>query len=275
MMNTQGHDTGIENEKMTLSLPDRWIISRLQQTIVAAETALKQYRFDLFAQTLYDFTWNEFCDWYLELSKPILTSGDSCDDMLRGTRHTLVNVLEALLRLIHPIMPFITEDIWQRLAPLAGKNGSTIMLEPYPIADNRQIDASAVKELEWIKNVIVSIRTIRSEMNIAPGKLLTVLFRKGTASDKNNFEQHKHLLLNLARLESITWLNATDAPPESATAIVGDLEIFIPLAGLINREEENARLSREIAKVQKDLQLIEGMMGCIKRNNASRTFTNV
>jgi valyl-tRNA synthetase len=165
LMNTEGQDTGLNNQNMTLSLPDRWILSRLQQTIQEAHDALKLYRFDHYAQTLYDFTWNEFCDWYLELSKPILTSSDSTDDMLRGTRHTLINILEALLRLLHPIMPFITEEIWQRIAPLAGKTGATIMLESYPIADSAQVDTTAVQELEWIKNVIIAIRTIRSEMN--------------------------------------------------------------------------------------------------------------
>jgi valyl-tRNA synthetase len=260
MMNTDGQDTGIENKKMTLSLPDRWIMSRLQKTIAEVHAALKQYRFDWFAQLLYDFTWNEFCDWYLELSKPILTSSDSTPDMLRGTRSTLVNVLETLLRLLHPIMPFITEEIWQRIAPLAGKKAESIMLEPYPNIDEPLIDEDAVNALEWLKNVIIAIRTIRSEMNIAPGKWLPVLFRKGSDVDRKRFEQHQPVLSTLAKLESSKWLGPQEIPPESAAAFVGELEIFIPMAGFINREEESARLNKELAKWQKDVMLIENKL---------------
>src|SRR5262249_17279752 len=157
---------GIENKSMTLSLADKWIISRLQKTIKDVHDAFQSFRFDYIAQTLYDFTWNEFCDWYLELSKPLLTSSESTPEMLRGTRHTLVNVLETLLRLLHPLIPFITEEIWQRVAPLAGKSGETIMREPYPESDANLIDEVQESELEWIKNVTIAIRTIRSEMNV-------------------------------------------------------------------------------------------------------------
>jgi len=256
MMNTQGHDTGLHDKNMTLSLPDVWILSRLQKTISEAHEHIKQYRFDLYAQSLYDFTWNEFCDWYLELSKPILTSTDSTPDMLRGTRHTLVHVLETLLRLLHPITPFITEEIWQRIAALAGKKGESIMLESYPQADNKLIHNDAMNELEWLKHVIIAIRTIRSEMNIAPGKLLPVLLRKGSEKDKTNYAAHKHLLFTLAKLESVNWLEAQTMPPQSATAFVSDLEIFIPMAGFINKDEETARLNREIGKTQKDHAMI-------------------
>lgn len=260
MMNTEGQDTGTDNKEMVLSLPDHWILSRLQKTIQDAEAAIAQYRFDLYAQTLYDFTWNEFCDWYLELSKPILTSSESTPEMLRGTRHTLVHVLESLLRLLHPLMPFITEEIWQRIAPLAGITGKTIMLQQYPIADASQIDEAVEKELTWLKDVIIAIRTIRSEMNIAPGKLLPVLFRKGTECDKVNDEKHRHLLMKLAKLASITWISDDEALPLSASAFVGELEIFIPMSDFINKDEEIARLNKEIGKLQKDVQVIEGKL---------------
>jgi len=260
MMNTEGHDTGLHNQPMTLSLPDRWILSRLQTAISEAHEQIKLYRFDLYAQVLYDFTWNEFCDWYLELSKPILTSSDSTPEMMRGTRHTLVNVLETLLRLLHPITPYITEEIWQRLSPLAGKKGETIMLEHYPQAESKFIDENAVKELEWLKNVIIAIRTIRSEMNIAPGKLLPVLLRKGWDVDKSNFEKHQRLLFSLAKLESVTWLKSDEMPPQSASAFVGELEIYIPMAGFINKDEETARLKRQIEKMKKDLAVIDNKL---------------
>lgn len=256
MMNTEGHDTGIHHKQMTLSLPDRWILSRLQNTIEEAHAQMKQYRFDLYAQALYDFTWNEFCDWYLELSKPILTTSDSTQEMLRGTRHTLVTVLESLLRLLHPIMPYITEEIWQRLAPLAGKTGKSIMLQAYPQVDKSIIDDASVKELEWLKNVIVAIRSIRSEMNIAPGKLIPILLRKGNEADKHYYKQNQHLFFTLAKIESCLWIAEDETPPNSASAFVGDLEIFIPMAGLINIAEESARLNRELLKCQKDFDLI-------------------
>lgn len=261
MMNTDNQDTGIDaSQTKTLSLPDKWILSRLQQTIEDAHAALAVYRFDLFAQTLYDFTWNEFCDWYLELSKPILLSSDSTPEQLRGTRSTLVTTLETLLRLLHPIMPFITEEIWQRVAPLAGVKGESIMLQPYPKVDEARINKDAVKSLEWLKSVIVAIRSIRSEMNIAPGKQLSILFRNGTAYDKQQEAEQHLLLMNLARLESVTWIPSDTAPPPSATAIVGELEIFIPMADFINKDEECARLNREMARLQKDLLQIENKL---------------
>ena len=259
MMNTENQDTGLDKNAMTLSLPDNWILWRLQKTINEAHAALAVYRYDLFATAIYEFTWNEFCDWYLELSKPILTSPDSTAEMLRGTRHTLVNVLETLLRLLHPIMPFITEEIWQRIAPLAGKQGETIMLESYP-ASSPITDEKAVQALEWLKNIIIAIRTIRSEMNIAPGKPLPVLCRKGTVADKENFTHHQRLLSALAKLASVNWLEENETPPPSASAFVGELEIYIPMAGFINKEEESARLNKEIAKLQKEVSAIQAKL---------------
>jgi valyl-tRNA synthetase len=249
LMNTEDKDLS----KGTLSLPDQWILSRLQNTIQSAHTAIKEYRFDLLAQTIYEFTWNEFCDWYLELSKPILLSAENAS----GTRHTLITVLETLLRLIHPVMPFITEEIWQRVAPLAGKTDATIMLQPYPQFDASLKNDVAESELEWVKNIIIAIRTVRSEMNIAPGKPLSVLFNKGTEKDRTYFANNQSLITSLARLESVTWLSADDTHPESATALVGDLEILIPMAGLIDKKEESERLSREIVKLSKESERAE------------------
>lgn len=258
LMNTE--TATITSSDAELSLPDRWILSRLQSTIQAAHTAIAEYRFDMYAHTLYEFTWNEFCDWYLELSKPILMSGQSSEAQLNGTRHTLINVLETLLRLMHPIMPFITEEIWQRVAPLAGKDGKTVMLQSYPQFNAKLTDEAVEAELEWVKNVIIAIRTVRSEMNISPGKPLSVLFNKGTALDKKRFASNKTLVTTLARLESVMWLSASDTPPESATALVGELEILIPMAGLINKDEESGRLSREISKLSKEAERAESKL---------------
>jgi valyl-tRNA synthetase len=260
MMNTEGQDTGVENKKMTLSLPDKWILSRLQSTIAAFHKAIAEYRFDLVAQTLYEFTWNELCDWYLELSKPILTSATSSPEALRGTRHTLVTVFENLLRLMHPVMPFISEEIWQRIAPLAGVTGDTIMLQAFPQANNKLQDADIDAELDWVKNIIVAVRTIRSEMNIAPGKPLPILFNKGDKQDRKRFDANQHLISTLAKFESVKWLTPEDTIPESATKLVGNLEILIPMEGLIDKKEESARLQREIAKLLKEAENAENKL---------------
>lgn len=271
LMNTDGKEIGNDTtDKLSLSLADRFILSRLQKTIHDAHSYLKIYRFDLFAQALYDFTWNEYCDWYLELVKPILTSSESTEEELRCTRRTLVHVLEVLLRLLHPIMPFITEEIWQRITPLLNKqhdehdqqHQKSIMLAEYPQFDSEQVDETAENEIGWLKQVIIAIRTIRSEMNIAPGKLLPLLLRHGKDDDKKYESKHRILLTTLAKLSSIGWLQNHETPPPSATAIVGELEIFIPMAGFINKAEEIARLEKEIAKLQKELTQIE-----IKLNN--------
>lgn len=257
LMNTQENPPSSKRSS-SLSLPDRWILSRLQHTIQSAHEALANYRFDLFAHSLYEFTWNEFCDWYLELSKPILTSENSSQEAIQGTRHTLVFVLENILRLLHPIMPFITEEIWQRV-----KNetqGASIMLEPYPTFDATLRNQPIEAELEWLKNIVIAVRTIRSEMNIPPSKLLSILFKKGTSIDKERYENNQHLIKTLARLENVTWLTANEPHPESATAIVGDLEILIPMAGLIDKKEESARLSKEIAKLKKEAERAEAKL---------------
>jgi valyl-tRNA synthetase len=238
-------------------LPNRWILSRLQNTIQQMHDHLAQYRFDLYAQAIYEFTWNEFCDWYLELSKPILNSTNSSQEEINSTRWTLISVLETLLRLMHPIMPFITEEIWQRVAKLSGKTGDSIMLQPYPVVDTSLQDAETEKECDWVKNMIVAIRTLRSEMNISPAKMISVLLKNGTDQNKIYFEKNKSLIMSLAKLENASWLSTTDSIPESATALVGDMEILVPMAGLIDKKEESARLEREIAKLKKEIERTE------------------
>jgi len=256
LMNTENKEIGPGE----LSLPDRWILSRLQKTIHDAHEALSSYRFDWLSQTIYEFTWNEFCDWYLELSKPILTSAESTEAQLRGTRFTLMTVLETLLRLLHPIMPFITEEIWQRVAPLMGIQAKTIMLQPYPQLDSSLKNDADEAEMEWVKNVIVAIRTIRSEMNIAPGKPLSVLLHKGTELDHTRFTQNQSCIMTLAKLSDVRWLAANETPPESAIALVAELEILIPMAGLIDKTEESNRLSREINKLSGEAERAEAKL---------------
>jgi len=253
LMNTEDHDTGIDNNDVELSLADRWIVSRLQHIESRVEKHIDTYRFDLMAQDLYAFVWEDYCDWYLELSKPVLMKDDSSDAAKRGTRQTLVRVLETILRLNHPIMPFITEELWQKVAPLAGVDGDTIMSQSYPQSDESLIDQAAEEELEWVKTFIMGIRRIRSESDIAPGKPLPLILQNASEVDEQRFSKNESFIMTLAKLESVNWLSNDDAAPESSTALVGEMKLLIPLAGLIDKDAETARLNKEIGKLQSNL----------------------
>lgn len=260
LSNAEGEDCGQAGGEIELTLADRWIISRLQQTELSVTQHLEQYRFDLAANTLYEFIWNEYCDWYLELSKPVLWDENASAARLRGTRQTLVRVLEVTLRLAHPIMPFITEEIWQRVAPLAGLAGETIMLQPWPQADASRIDAAAEQDIEWVKGIIVAIRNLRAEMNIAPGKPLPILLYKGDAEDLRRLEANRVFLQKLAKLESVTWVDNEADLPMSAMQLVGEMEVRLPMAGFIDKDAEIARLSKEVDKLGQDIQRTEGKL---------------
>jgi valyl-tRNA synthetase len=263
LMNTEDQNCGLTSTDIELSLADRWIVSRLQQTEAAIEKSIAEFRLDLASQTLYDFIWNEYCDWYLELSKPILTDDASSDALKCGTRQTLVRVLEAILRLAHPFIPFITEEIWQRVAPLAGKSGDTIMTQAYPEANDSKVDPRALGDVEWLKGVIVGIRNIRGEMDIPPGKSIPVLLRNGSEEDQRRFEENESFVKSLAKLDSMAWLGDKEAPM-SSTQLVGSMEVLVPMAGLINTEAEAARLTKEIDKATKEIQRLEGKLGNAK-----------
>ena len=226
--------------------------------------AIDSYRFDLAAQALYDFVWNEYCDWYLELSKPVLWDESGDPAVQKGTRRTLVRVLEAILRLAHPMLPFITEEIWQNIAPLAGvqmnPEGDTIMLQPFPLADSSQMDADADADIEWVKNVIVGVRNVRGEMNISPAKALPIYMARGNAADKRRLEQNRQFVSKLASLESITWLDDAADAPLCATTLSGDLEILVPMAGLIDVAAELVRLDREIDKIGLEASKLSGKL---------------
>ena len=260
LMHCDEQDTGIDNTELALSLSDRWIISQLQRTITEAHHHFSQYRFDLLCKTLYDFTWHTFCDWYLELAKPMLTDDTASNAEKRGTRHTLVNSLECLLRLMHPIMPFITEEIWQRIAPHCGINDPTLMLQDYPQADPELLNDDVEIEIEWLQAMIVGIRTIRAEMNIAPSKMLPLVLHNGNEEDRQRIQTNDKLLRQLAKLESITWLESGSALPQAATALVNQLELLIPMAGLIDKTAELARLEKEIAKLDKKYQATQNKL---------------
>ena len=252
-MNTENHDLGINSDDIELSLADRWILSRLQHIESRIEKHIDTYRFDLMAQDLYAFVWEDYCDWYLELSKPVLMKDESSEAAKRGTRQTLIRVLETILRLNHPVMPFITEELWQKVAPIAGIDGDTIMSQPYPQKDDALIDMSAEEELEWVKTFIIGIRRIRSESDIAPGKPLPLILQNASELDKQRFDKNESFIFTLAKLESINWLLDDEAAPESSIALVGEMKLLIPLAGLIDKKAETARLNKEIAKIQVNL----------------------
>src|SRR5690554_4419792 len=260
LMQCENEDCGQSGEEVSLSLADRWIISRLQQAEKNITEALDNYRLDLASQALYEFIWNEYCDWYLELSKPVLWDDNASPEHKRGTRRTLIRVLETTLRLAHPLMPFITEEIWQKIKSLAGVEGETIMLAPYPVADQDKVDESAIADIEWLKAVILGVRNIRGEMNISPGKLVPLFMQHGQAADQSRLQANRQYLQKLANLESITWLDSNDEPPLAATALVGHLEILVPMAGLIDVQAELGRLNKEIDKLAKEQERLEGKL---------------
>ncbi|MGL4679378.1 MAG: class I tRNA ligase family protein, partial [Plesiomonas shigelloides] len=259
LMNTEDQDCGLNGGEMVLSLADRWILGEFNNTVKAFREALDNYRFDIAAGILYEFTWNQFCDWYLELTKPVMNSGSDAE--LRGTRHTLIQVLEGLLRLAHPIIPFITEEIWQRVKVLAGVQGDTIMLQPFPEYQPEATDAAAMEDLEWIKQLIIAVRNIRAEMNIAPSKPLEILLRNTNAQEQRRVEENRTFIQSLARLDNITLLADGDKGPVSVTKLVGQAELLIPMAGLIDKDAELARLAKEIEKVNGEVARIESKLG--------------
>jgi valyl-tRNA synthetase len=252
LMNTEGEDCGPGGE-LELGLADRWIRSRLGEATRVTLESFDAYRLDLAAQAIYEFTWHEFCDWYLELVKPVLNSDESSAAEKRGTRRTLAETLEALLRLLHPLMPFITEALWRRAAPIATVAGESVMLQPYPVAGAWPRDLHAEAEMAWVQAFVLGMRQVRGEMNIAPGKLLAVLLQDAGPADLECLEANRALLLRLARLESVAVLPAGAKAPPAATVLLGEMKLLVPMAGLIDAAAEIARLEKQRDKLQSDL----------------------
>ena len=244
--------------EMDLSLADRWIIGLFNQTVKAFDEHMENYRFDLAANTIYEFTWNQFCDWYLELTKPVMQTGTEAQK--RGTRHTLVTVLEQMQRLMHPMMPYITETIWKRVQPLAGVTGDTLMLAQFPEYQADKVDDSAMEDLEWVKQVIIAVRNIRAELNIAPSKPLNALLRGVSEQDKARLEENQTFFKTLAKLESMTILSDDETAPMSTTQLIGDMELLIPMAGLIDVAKEVARIDKLLEKAAAEFARIEGKL---------------
>jgi valyl-tRNA synthetase len=246
--------------QVELSLADRWILSRLDAATRAVHAGFREYRFDLAAQAAYEFTWYEFCDWYLELSKPVLQSDTATAAQRRGTRRTLAGTLETLLRLLHPLMPFITEEIWQRVGPRAGREGDTIMRQPFPAASEELADPAIEAEMRWVMDFVLGIRQIRGEMDIAPSVRFDLLLQDAAPADLERYQRNAHCIVRLANVGSARPLVGGEAPPQSATALLGDMKILVPMAGLIDVEAELTRLGKRKSKAVQELARCEAKL---------------
>ena len=258
--NTDGQDTGVNDEPLELSSVDRWIISSLQRTEAEVTRQLDAFRFDLAAQALYEFIWDEYCAWYLELVKPVLWDEAAPIERQRGTRRTLIRVLEVALRLAHPFMPFITEEIWQRIKAQAGVSGETIMLQAWPVANESRIDAAAEGDIEWVKQLMLGLRQIRGEMKISMAKRIDIILANASDEDRRRLADNAPLLNKLAKLESVRVLEAGEEAPMSATALVGEMQVLVPMAGLIDKDAELARLDKEIARLDGEVKRVGGKL---------------
>jgi valyl-tRNA synthetase len=241
---------------ITPGVADRWIASRLGETLQQVDQAFADYRFDYAATALYEFTWYEFCDWYLELVKPILQSEQTSESAKRAARRTLVTVLEALLRALHPLMPFITEEIWQRVAPLAGianAESTTVMVASWPQHTSFPRDLSAETDIAWIKDFVLGVRQIRGEMDISPARRLPVLLENADTADRLRLDTHLTYLQRLAGLESLRVLDSGESAPPSAMAVMGAMRALVPMAGLIDPQAEVTRLEKRIAKTHDEI----------------------
>ena len=246
LMNTEGFDHTCEYR---YSLADQWIRSKLQTAVVDTTKNLEQYRFDHAAQTLYDFVWNEYCDWYLELSKPVLWDDSAPSELRQGTLKTLLEVLETILRLMHPLTPFITEEIWQNVTPRLGLQGDTIMLAQWPAPDSDAVNIDAEAEMEWLKTIIVAIRTIRNEANIPPGDSLDIVLGNTVDTDLERIQRHKPSLEKLAKVSTIRAIQSDEDQMPVLSALAGTIEVMVPMAGVVDFAKELERLEKELTRL--------------------------
>jgi valyl-tRNA synthetase len=261
LMNTEDKGCSKPDSPEYYSQADRWIHSRFQTTLQAVHEGMASYRLDLVSQAIYEFFWNEYCDWYLELSKPVLWDEEASANQKNATRYMLLNILEQSLRLAHPFLPFITEEIWQKVAPLLGIKGESIMLQAYPDNDESVINPTVDAEIDWVKGVIEAVRNIRGEMNISPAKAVPVLLCKGDEQDQAFLSNNRQFLIKLAKLESIDWLDNPEQAPMSSTQLFNKMEVLVPMADLIDISAEKERLGKEIDKLQAEIKRLKGKIG--------------
>lgn len=251
MMNVEGQTVGQTARPDLWELPEQWIVSRLQKAEQAVQQTFATYRLDLAAQAIYEFIWNEYCDWYVELTKPVLNDENVSEERKAEVRRVLLAVMEASLRLAHPIMPYLTEEIWQTLAPKLGISGETIMLAQYPVADEAKINEQAEADMQWLQGLIGAVRNIRGEMGLGNARLLPVLLQNTTEAEKAQITRIEALFKALAKVESITFLGDSEQPPLSSSSVVGHVSVFVPMKGLIDPKAELGRLQKDLDKVQK------------------------
>lgn len=251
MMNCEEQVIGQEVRQDLWELPEQWIVSRLQKAEQAVQTAFATYRLDLAAQAIYEFIWNEYCDWYVELTKPVLNDENVSTERKAEVRRVLLSVMEASLRLAHPLMPYLTEEIWQTLAPKLNIVGETIMLAQYPTADEALVNEQAEADMQWLQGLIGAVRNIRGEMGLGNARLLPVLLQNTTETEKAQITRIEALFKALAKVESITFLADAEQPPLSSSSVVGHVSVYVPMKGLIDPKAELGRLQKDLDKVQK------------------------
>lgn len=255
LMNVEGKTVGQTPRTDLWELPEQWIVSRLQKAEQAVEKAFADFRLDIVAQTMYDFVWNEYCDWYVELTKPVLNDENIAEERKAEVRRVLLATMETSLRLLHPLMPFLTEEIWQTLAPMIGKAGAegknSIMLAPYPQAQPEKINELAESDMVWLQGLIGAVRNIRGEMGLGNARLLPVLLKNVSAKEQEQLARIEPLFKALSKVESIEFLSADQEPPLSSSAVVAQVSVFVPMKGLIDPKAEIDRLSKKTEKLQK------------------------
>jgi valyl-tRNA synthetase len=260
MMNCEGHEIAQVARPELWELPEQWIVSRLQRCEEAVHKAFADYRLDMVAQTIYDFVWTEYCDWYVELTKPVL-NGDTSPERKAEVRRVLLATLETCLRMLHPLMPFLTEEIWQTLAPMiGGKSTDSIMLAAYPQPDHSKISVQAEADMQWLQDLITAVRNIRGEMNLGNARLLPVLIQNVTADEEAQLARIAPLFKALAKVESLEFLAVGDEPPLSSSSMIGQVSLFVPMKGLIDPKAEQARLQSAFDKLQKAVDILAGKL---------------
>jgi valyl-tRNA synthetase len=261
LMNSEGFSVAAGKPLAPQTDAEKWILTRFERALDEVERQMPLYRFDLVAQALYEFTWNEFCDWFVELAKPALNGTDEA--AVNSTRHTLLHVLEALLRALHPIIPFITEEIWHEVAPKLGIAGDSVSLRPYPQSSDYShcVDGVAEQGIEWLRDVLTQVRRIRSEMNISPSKQIPLLFIGGTTLQRELATKFKPQVEFLARAMAILYEPSDPEPPTSAIGIVGEMKLLIPIGGLIDKDAEIVRLAKEIKRIDAEIAKCRGKLG--------------
>ena len=251
LMNVEGQTVAQEARPDLWELPEKWIVSRLQKAEQAVHQAFATYRLDIAAQSIYDFIWNEYCDWYVELTKPVLNDENVSEERKAEVRRVLLSVMETSLRLAHPLMPYLTEEIWQTLAPMVDKGGDTIMTASYPVPEQDKLNEQAETDMSWLQGLIGAVRNIRGEMGLGNARLLPVLLKNISDAERTRIERIEPLFKALAKVESIEFLNADQEPPLSSSSVIGHASVFVPMKGLIDPKAELARLQKDFDKIQK------------------------